>query len=63
MWVHVGKVPEALNSAGSIVLPTGDLLVIGGWIGVDYSARVFKASFTGEDQLLGISTRSVTPIL
>ena len=66
VWVHVGKVPDALWAAGSIVLPTGDLVVIGGGIGRQRSAMVFKASLTGEDQLLSLQGQShlfCTPIL
>ena len=48
-WVHVGKLPIALDSAASIVLPTGGLVVIGGDPGGEsYSARVFKATLRGE---------------
>lgn len=47
-WVHVGSAPVALSSATSIVLPTGDMLVIGGDIGESSSGRIFKASFRGE---------------
>ena len=49
-WVDVGKLPVALDSAASIVLPTGELVVIGGnteqYI---HSAKVFKATLRGED--------------
>jgi len=50
VWVHVGKIPVVLHSAASIVLTTGELVVIGGRIGGMYSAKVkvFKASLIGE---------------
>ena len=47
-WVHVGKLPIALDSTASIVLPTGELVVIGGNTGGSYSARVFKATLKGK---------------
>ena len=30
-WVHVGDMPVLLSSTCTAVLPTGDLMVIGGW--------------------------------
>ena len=49
-WVHVGKLPIVLNRAASIVLPTGELVVIGGNTGgLSYSASVLKATLRGED--------------
>ena len=56
-WVHVGKLPFALHSAASIVLPTGELVVIGGETRLtnssdagiqSFSARVFKATLKGK---------------
>ena len=50
-WVYVGKLPIGLLTAASIVLPTGELVVIGGDHGGESSASVFKATLTGEVQL------------
>lgn len=47
-WVHVGKLPIALRGAASIVLPTGELVVIGGDTGGRPGTRVFKATLRGE---------------
>ena len=47
-WVSIGMLPTALYSAASIVLPTGELVVLGGDTGVSHSARVFKATLRGE---------------
>ena len=47
-WVHVGDMPVGLHSACTAVLPTGKLMVIGGWS--DTSIRkssVHKASLNG----------------
>ena len=53
-WVQVGKFPIPLDSATSIVLPTGELVVIGGDTGgLSYSPRMFKAKLTGEDIACG----------
>ena len=53
-WVQVGKFPIALDSVTSIVLPTGELVVIGGDTGgLSYSPRMFKAKLTGEDIACG----------
>lgn len=51
--VHVGKVPIALHRTAAVVLPTGDLVVIGGRRGEgsspgERSARVFKTSLKGD---------------
>ena len=54
MWKRVGNLPISLYSAATIVLPTGDMLVIGGSTGYGFSAaygpsaQIFKASLTGE---------------
>ena len=52
-WIHVGKLPIELDSAASIVLPTGELVVIGGHLGGEsyYSASVYKATLRGEGML------------
>ena len=48
-WIHVGNLSIALYRAASIVLPTGELVVIGGNTGgVSYSASVFKSTLRGE---------------
>ena len=48
-WVHVGKMPVKLYSTCTAVLPTGDLMVIGGWM----ESHVHKASlkFNGNSEL------------
>ena len=43
-WVHVGDLPVACCSPCTAVLPTGELLVVGG----DTQSRSFKASIRGD---------------
>ena len=55
LWVRVGKQPIALYSAPSIILPTGELIVVGQNTGrLTHSARVrvFKATIRGEDTVM-----------
>ena len=47
-WLHVGNLPIELVSTATIVLPTGELVVLGGWGSSGYSNRVFKASLKGD---------------
>ena len=51
-WVHVGKLPIALDSVASIVLPTGELIVIGS----TQKSFIDTATIRGEGdvQLIGI---------
>ena len=43
-WVHVGDMPIRLESTCTAVLPTGDLMVIGGFRGASVNSCVHKAS-------------------
>lgn len=44
-WVHTGELPEAVDCTCTVTLPSGEMLVIGGWTGVaHYSTLVYKAS-------------------
>ena len=43
-WVHVADMPVKLDSTCTAVLPTGDLMVIGGRNGPSVESRVLKAS-------------------
>jgi hypothetical protein len=44
-WVHVGDMPVGVRSTCTAVLPTGDLMVIGGWsVDAVTNSRVLKAS-------------------
>ena len=45
-WVHVGDMPAELVSTCTAVLPTGDLMVIGGWSDSFTESCVHKASLT-----------------
>ena len=47
-WLHVGNVPIELFATATIVLPTGELVVLGGWGASGRSNRVFKASLKGD---------------
>ena len=47
-WLHVGNSPIKLCRTATIVLPTGELVVLGGWGASGYSNRVFKASLKGD---------------
>ena len=61
-WVKVGDLPVGLNSTCTTVLPTGELVVVGGWGTESRSDRVFKGSLRGESSVL-ISTHRVTALL
>ena len=56
-WVHVGDMPVELDSTCTAVLPTGDLMVIGGWSGETSMESdcncVYKTSlkFNGKSEL------------
>ena len=52
-WVHVGDMPVRLHSTCTAVLPTGDLMVIGGRSGTSIESCVHKASlkFDGNSEL------------
>ncbi len=39
-WLHIGDMPEAVDSTCSITLTTGETMVIGGWTGSDRSTHV-----------------------
>ena len=45
-WLHVGNLPIELSMTATIVLPTGELVVLGGFSSSN-SNRVFKASLKG----------------
>ena len=47
-WLHVGNLPIELFSTATIVLPTGKLVVLGGFSTSGRSNRVFKASLKGD---------------
>ena len=47
-WLHVGKLPMELHNTATIVLPTGELVVLGGVSTSNRSNRVFKASLKGD---------------
>ena len=66
-WVHVGKLPIGICTTASIVLPTGELVIIGGNPNtaggkVLFSARVFKATLRGEDDVQ-LQMTSTLPIM
>ncbi len=47
-WVWVGDMPEALTSSCTVVLPTGELLVVGGdTVFLQASPCVFRARIRG----------------
>ena len=44
-WVHAGEMPEAVDCTCTVILPSGEMLVIGGWTGAACcSSLVHKAS-------------------
>ena len=45
-WVHVGDMPVGLDSTCTAVLPTGDLMVIGGYSDIHIVSYVHKARLT-----------------
>lgn len=50
-WIHVGNMPFAVSSTCSVVLPTGELMVVGGMIGIHFLANVLKAKIKGNSWL------------
>ena len=47
-WIHVGDMPFAVTKTCSVVLPTGELMVVGGLNrGIRYIANVLKATIKG----------------
>ena len=49
-WLHVGDLPDCFRTSGCIVLPSGELVVIGGEREhrlSAYSTPVYKASLIG----------------
>jgi hypothetical protein len=52
-WVHVGDMPVGLSSTCTAVLPTGDLMVIGGLSNASIESHVHKAhlKFNGNSKL------------
>ena len=49
-WVHVGDMPVELRSTCTAVLPTGELMVIGGWSGTSSGEScVYKTSLNGNN--------------
>ena len=47
-WVHTGDLPQRLHSSCTVVLPTGELMVIGGMIGYGTKSRkVYVSTFKG----------------
>ena len=53
-WVHVGDLPDACYSPDSVVLPTGELLVVGTRLGL--ASFLFRANIRGE---LGLHVQDV----
>ena len=50
-WVHVGNMSITLSSTCSTVLPTGELMVIGGWSDPSpWVSCVYKASLNGNSE-------------
>ena len=47
-WLHVGNLSKKLSKTSTIVLPTGELVVLGGYGAFGYSNMVFKASLKGD---------------
>ena len=47
-WIHVGDMPFAASNTCSVVLPTGELMVVGGISGAKpFMAKVLRASIKG----------------
>ena len=46
-WLHVANLPRPMHSASSLVLPSGDLVVINNEVR-QHSISVFKASLKGK---------------
>ena len=47
-WIHEGGLNQPLYKACAIVLPTGELMVIGGYDMISYSKRVYRAFIKGQ---------------
>ena len=49
-WLHVGDMPIGLSGTCLAILPTGEIMIIGGDAGSlsSYSRRVFKGYFRGK---------------
>ena len=51
LWVLVGHLPNRLHSSCTVVLPNGELMVIGGMVGYDTKLnKVHRASLTGKSE-------------
>ena len=46
-WTHVGDMPFKASRTCSVVLPTGELMVVGGTDGVHFMTNVLKVTITG----------------
>ena len=46
-WVYVGDIPDPCSLTCSVVLPTGDLMMMGGWTNGGCVDRVFRATIKG----------------
>ena len=46
-WIHVGDIPVDINQTYSVVLPTGELMVVGGFGGWKSTRNVLKARVKG----------------
>ena len=59
-WEHVGKMPVSMNSTCTVVLPTGELIVVGGMMVIEntfrYSDKVFKTTLKSK---CALSTHNV----
>ena len=53
-WVHVDDIPIACHSPCTLVLPTGELLVVGGKTETELSSHSFRASIRGTWNLVSI---------
>lgn len=49
-WIHVGNMPFTVSSTCSVVLPTGELMVVGGMIGIRFLTDVLKAKIKGNSE-------------
>ena len=58
-WVHIGNLPVAIESTCSIVLPSSELLVVGGQSesGI-FSSSVFKATLRGTNCTYSVHVNS-----
>ena len=51
-WVHVGSLPAAFYSTCTVVLPAGELLVVGGDIQSGSSSCLFRANIRGSENII-----------